>query len=276
MTQPSFHPDTKRRIDALSDSLPHALLVTGPHGIGLTAVVTHIAETLGAPVSTVLPEKNEGVDLEKGVISVDSIRRLYDSTKTKTNTPRLVAMDYAERMGVQAQNAFLKLLEEPPAHTHFILLCHDASTLLPTIVSRSQRLDIRPITKEQTIQLLDDLQVTDTTKRQQLAFIAEGLPAMLTTLARDDAAFEKRAAIIRDARSFIQGSPYETMVLAQRYKDDREKALLLVNDAMRFLKSSVTKESDPRILGKLERLLRSYERLERNGNIRVQLASVVV
>lgn len=276
MFQTYFHPDTKRQLDAIVADLPHALLLTGPLGIGLSAVVEYISKVVNAPVSTVLPEKNEKIDIEKGVISVDSVRRLYDTTKTKSTSPRLIAIDYAERMGTQAQNAFLKLLEEPPAHTHFLLLTHDPSTLLPTIRSRSQRLNIRNITKDQSQTLLNELKVTDTTKRQQLLFIAEGLPAELSRLATDDQAFEKRASIIRDARSYIQGNPYQVMKLSQQYKDNREQALLLVNDAMRLLKASFAREADPRILRRLETLLEIYERLRGNGNIRLQLAVSVV
>lgn len=276
MAKVYLHPESKRLIDTLAVDLSHAIILTGPEGVGLTSVAEYIAKSLSAPLSTVLPEKNEKIDLEKGVISVDSIRRLYDSTKTKTTSPRIIAIDYAERMGTQAQNAFLKLLEEPPAHTHFLLLTHTPASLLPTIRSRAQKIDIKPISLEQSNELLDSLKVLDATKRQQLLFIAGGLPAHLTTFATDEEAFSKRAAIVRDARTYVQGASYESLLLSHKYKDNREHALLLVGDAMRLLKSSLAKEADPRILTRLDALVEVYERLQRNGNIRLQLGAGVV
>ena len=51
----------------------------------------------------------------------------------------------AEKMNVQASNTFLKLLEEPPKKTYFILIAEDTQLLLPTIISRCQILEIKPI-----------------------------------------------------------------------------------------------------------------------------------
>ena len=77
-----IHPESKRMLDAIVHDAPHALLVTGPVGIGLTIAAKEAAHLLGGYVITVLPEKNEKVDVEKGTITVDSIRRLYDTTRT--------------------------------------------------------------------------------------------------------------------------------------------------------------------------------------------------
>lgn len=267
-----INPQTQINLDSIKRQVPHALIISGQVGVGLS----EIARTLGHQLRVILPEKNETVDLEKGIISVDIIRRLYDLTKTKTTTPRFIVIDYAERMATQAQNAFLKLLEEPPERTHFILLTHDVDSLLPTILSRSQRLDVRPITRPQSEALLDELNVKDQTKRQQLLFIADGLPAELTRLAGDDKAFEARAGIIRDARAYIQGTPYEVLMTAQKYKDNRETVLVLIEDAMKMLRSSLQNEADQRTLRRIDRLVTIYGRVKQNGNIRLQLGSYVV
>jgi DNA polymerase-3 subunit delta' len=77
----------------------------------------------------ILPEKDEKIDIEKGVISVEIMRRLYDETRTKTEGERIIIIDYAERMTTQAQNAFLKLLEEPGDDVYFILVSNTTSKL---------------------------------------------------------------------------------------------------------------------------------------------------
>lgn len=276
MSSPYFHSAAKARLDQLTEDLPQSLIVSGPEGVGLSGAIDYLAGKLDITPHVILPEKNEVIDTEAGTISVDSIRRLYDLTKTIESGRRLVVIDYAEKMGHQAQNAFLKLLEEPGVNTHFILLTHRPSRLLPTVRSRAQHFDVRPITDNQSDDLLNELGVKDPQKRTQLLFIASGLPAELTRLSVDDEYFEKRAQIVRDARLYLQGSAYDKLKLSQNYKDDRLKALLLLNDAMKMLQASVGEQKSSANLKKLNVLLDIYEKVEANGNIRLQLAAGVV
>jgi DNA polymerase III delta prime subunit len=269
-----IQPHTQQRLDILIRDLPQSMVFTGPEGVGLSAAVSYIADHLQVKPIYILPEKDEKVDIEKGVITVDVIRRLYAMTKTIETGTRLIVIDYAQRMGVQAQNAFLKLLEEPGKNTHFILLTHTVSKLLPTIRSRVQLTEVNPITLAQSEELLDELKVTDTTKRSQLLFIAVGLPAQLTILAGDDTAFEARAQIIRDARTYLQGTMYDRLKIALTFKDNREQALILLLDAMKLLQGSLKSGQSPEQVKKISILLKIHERIEANGNVRLQLASI--
>lgn len=271
-----IQPRTKQHLDALVRDLPQSMVFTGPVGIGLSTAVAYVADRLQTNPIYILPEKDEKVDIEKGVITVDVIRRLYAMTKTIETGVRLIVIDYAERMGIQSQNAFLKLLEEPGEHTHFVLLTHAVSKLLPTIRSRVQTIEIDPITKEQSQELLDTLKVSDATKRSQLLFIASGLPAQLTLLAGDNSLFEQRAQIIRDARTYLQDTLYDRLKLALSYKDEREKSLTLLLDAMKLLQGSLKTGQSPEQVKKIGVLLKAHERIEANGNVRLQLASTVL
>ena len=276
MSDVYIHRSTQKQLDSYSHDLPQSLVFTGPQGVGLSACVTYVANLLKTKPIYILPEKDEKVDLEKGVITVDVIRRLYSMTKTIETGTRLVVIDYAERMGVQSQNAFLKLLEEPGVNTHFILLTHNVSRLLPTIQSRVQIVEVHPISTEQSGVLLADLKVNDATKRAQLLFIAAGLPAMMTLLAADDKAFEKRAQLIRDARTYLQGRVYDRLKIALAFKDDRQQALTMLLDAMKLLQGSLKTGQNPEQVKKISTLLKAYERIEANGNVRLQLASVII
>lgn len=88
---------------------------------------------------------------EDNIIGVDAIRTLprvisYAPLEAKK---RFVVFSQAECLNVQASNAFLKILEEPPAHTHFFLKVNEPSSLLQTILSRSQVLRFSPISLEE-------------------------------------------------------------------------------------------------------------------------------
>jgi len=275
MSNAYIHAKTLHQLETLVKDLPQSVLVSGPVGIGLKATVTYIADALRVKPVYVLPEKDEKVDLEKGVITVDVIRRLYATTKTVETGKRLIVIDYAERMSTQSQNAFLKLLEEPGINTHFILLTHSVAKALPTILSRVQIIEVQPISVDQSSSLLEDLKVTDAQKRAQLLFIAEGLPALMTRLAADDKAFESRVQIVRDARTYLQGSAYDRLKIALAYKDSREDALTVLSDAGKLLKGSIKNGQAKDVLRKIDAVLSAHERIEANGNIRLQLASVM-
>ncbi|HWT40296.1 MAG TPA: hypothetical protein VN081_03420 [Dongiaceae bacterium] len=265
-----------RTLQKLIASKTSALLVAGPSGVGLKTLTENILQREKSEIIPILPEKNDRIDLEKGRITVESIRRLYDVTKTVQPKGRVIVIDYAERMAAPAQNAFLKLLEEPPEATRFVLLSHTPELLLPTILSRVQRIDVRPIGREQSLALLDELKVTDATKRAQLLFIAEGLPAMLYKLATDDTYFADRAAIVKDARQLITGTPYNRLLLAKQYKDDREKALTLLNDAMRQVSGSLVQSGEEKALRTLTALQKTHQTITEQGNIRLQLSQLAV
>ncbi len=271
-----LHPLGRRQLDELATSAPHALIIEGQQGIGLANAAYYLAQAMDATISTVLPERDEKIDLEKGTISIDIIRRLYDQTKTVAARKRVIVIEYAQTMGVQAQNAFLKLLEEPSASTHFILLTTEMTAFLPTITSRAQHITLRNSPKAVAEALLDAYGVSDATKRAQLLFIAEGLPELLTRLISDDEALERRASIMRDARELVQGRPYARLAVAQRYKDDRESAVTLISDAMRLIRLTMASTPSPDHITRLRQLLDVSERLSANGNVRLQLASLVV
>jgi hypothetical protein len=269
-----FNSISHQQLEKIAHHLPGALLLTGDVGVGLNAAALEVTLRTKAVVQTVYPEKDEKVDIEKGSITVDSIRRLYEITKTIEPNGRVIVIDYAERMAKAAQNAFLKLLEEPSAGTHFILLTHQPGLLLPTILSRAQRIDVRPITTEQSNELLDSLKVRDDRQKAQLMFIANGLPAELTRLVQDAKYFEARTAIIKDAREFVVGGAYERLLIAKKYKDDRTNALLLLADAMKLLQRTVVGGGDESSIARIAKLEEVYGVILGNGNIRLQLASV--
>jgi DNA polymerase III delta prime subunit len=271
-----IHPAVEKLIDAFATALPHAILVTGREGVGLRSVVERLAARRALPIEWVLPEKKEVIDREAGTVSVDIIRRLYDQTKTRAATSRVIVIDRADTMTLQAQNAFLKLLEEPNPSIHFILLAHDSGLLLPTIRSRTQALRVRPISRQQSEQYLDTLGISNATKRAQLLFLAEGLPETLERLATDAGYLEQRSKLIKDAQVLIQPAKYEALKVTHRYKDDRASALAVLSAAMRLLEVTMKRQPHDRYITQLEQFLKAHEAIAQNGNIRLHLVASVL
>ena len=74
---------------------------------------------------------------ENNKISVDKVRELFDLCSTHKTSPYYIVINHAETMNEQAENAILKLLEEPKENYHFVLFTKEPSELLPTILSRA-------------------------------------------------------------------------------------------------------------------------------------------
>ena len=119
-----IHDTSRTQLEHAFASSAQALLISGPRGVGLSTIVEQFSAQNSSEVTIVLPEKDDKVDLDKGVISIAQIRSLYELVRTTPPRGRTICILHAERMGVPAQNAFLKLLEEPPASTRFVLATH--------------------------------------------------------------------------------------------------------------------------------------------------------
>lgn len=274
--KPIINQVSENTLLAIAEKMPQSLLLTGESGVGLSTISCYLAELRKVKPIIILPEKDDKIDIEKGIISVDIMRRLYEETRTKVSGERIIIIDYAERMTHQAQNAFLKLLEEPGKGIYFVLVSHSISKLLPTILSRTEKLGIRPITNIQSEQLLDNLGITDKIKRSQLLFMAEGLPAELTRLCNNVAYFEKQSIIIKDARELIRGNLYQKLLIINSYKDNRPAALTLLLDMANILKRSIIINPQADAVNRIEAILYAYQQIEANGNIRLVLARMII
>jgi len=147
-----------------SDNISHAYLFTGPRGVGKTTT----ARLLAAAVNI---EENENVDaILKGkdidVIeidaasntSVDNVRENIIENSSFTPNIRkykVFIIDEVHMLSLQAFNALLKILEEPPTNTIFILATTELHKIPATIVSRCQRFDFRKILSKDIVERLN-------------------------------------------------------------------------------------------------------------------------
>ena len=276
MTSLLYNPETAALIERVTEHLPHALLLDGVQGVGLATIARTIAWRDLA--NFVQPTNKDGtVDTSnKGIIRIPQIRELIDQTRSKFTSRQVIIVDDADKMNTQAQNAFLKLLEEPAPNIHFILTSHSSHRLLPTVLSRVQRITVRPIAAELSRRQITKLGITDARKIQQLMFLASGRPAELSRLHASETLLNQRAALMADARELIQGKPYARAIVASRYATDRANTLQLLELAESIIHFSLTNTPSNVLVQTADRLATTYERIAANGNVRLQLMNFVI
>ena len=134
-----------------SNHLAQALLFTGPRGVGKTSCARILAKKINLQ-GTSIPEDEDFAfnifELDAASNnSVDDIRSLTDQVRSPPQTGKfkVYIIDEVHMLSQSAFNAFLKTLEEPPAHAIFILATTEKHKIIPTILSRCQIFDFKRI-----------------------------------------------------------------------------------------------------------------------------------
>ncbi|ARS37508.1 ATP-binding protein [Pontibacter actiniarum] len=117
-----------------------------------------------------------GAENKQGIISKDESRQLVKlvSLKAFEGACKIVVIWLPELMHPSAANALLKLLEEPPAQTLFLLVSQSAEKLLATITSRTQIMQVRNFTEQEVMQFVQQKYNLEDDRARQIAQLAEG------------------------------------------------------------------------------------------------------
>jgi DNA polymerase-3 subunit gamma/tau len=154
--------------------IAHAYLFVGPRGTGKTSTARIFAKALnctGGPKADFDPKDpavqsiTEGTSMDVIEIdgasnnSVDQIRDLRDDVRYAPTQGKfkIYIIDEVHMLSTAAFNALLKTLEEPPEHVKFVFATTDVQKVLPTILSRCQRFDLKPIPGDLIVQRLQTI-----------------------------------------------------------------------------------------------------------------------
>ena len=179
-------------------------------------------------------------DEKTNKISVDMVRDFAVLTGSRDVTDRFFVVLNAETLNQHAQNAFLKSLEEPKPHHHFVLVTKTPSALFPTILSRAQ-----------------------------VFYLKESDSLTKPIVANDKVKDLAKRLITANTTQLIElGNE-----LSKKKDNPREYALQVIGTSIEILYKSYFATNQEKYLKKLPNLLMLYDNLRKNGHVKLHIVA---
>lgn len=277
-----LHPATKTQIESFIKTPSHALLLYGPAGSGKTALAMHVAAKVlkadPAKISS-YPYFNAIDAIKISSDSIETVRQLEHFLSLKVphkGINRVVLIANAGALSLEAQNALLKTIEEPPVGTVIILTAKNQSSLLPTIISRAQSIMLNRPAKNILINYFE--QAGYLPNKVNMAYVTSGgLPGLMHALLRNEDHPLFSATVM--ARKLLQLPLYERLLLVDELTKQRQLVIdtLFIMQQMAHLKLC---DSENKQFTRWQHILKaSYEageQLEKNAQIKIVLDSLIL
>lgn len=269
-----LHPQTKKNAETFLRAPSQTLLLLGPKGSGKIALARMIAAFLlgireaeldAYPYFAIISKEPN-----KKNIPIESIRQIKKTVQLKvplkTAVNRIILIRDAQLMNAEAQNAFLKTLEEPAAGTVFLLTADSTTNLLPTLISRTLTLKVHTVSLETALSFYGEREKNEVETAWRLSQGAAGL--MKTLLYEEDN--ELRSAV-KKAKSLLLKNRYERLLELDKASRNKEEFSELLEGLARVVKAlyriSAEKNDKPRttaLLRAMSLILDAQKELDSN------------
>lgn len=183
----------------LKNTLSHAHLIAGEDGVGKGKLANILAKfILNGDLD------REYVDIinyssEKSSFGVDDVRDIIEEVYKKPfeKDKKVIIIHEGNKLTIQAQNALLKTIEEPPKGVYIIILCESLELILDTIKSRCEIYKLKPLTKSELYEYIkiNKFNYDENEIKSAIAF-SEGVPGRIDRYFNDDKLRELRNNIV--------------------------------------------------------------------------------
>ena len=220
-------------------NLSHAQLISGEDGIGKSI----LAEILGKLILNG-DLNREYVDIinykpSKASFGVDDVREIIDEVNKKPfeGDKKVIIIHQGNKLTIQAQNALLKTIEEPPTEVYIIILCESLELILDTIKSRCEIYKLTPLTKDELYKYIaiKGYNYSEEEKSSAIAF-SEGIPGRIDRYFSDTELQELRDKIV-DLLLQLTNNEIEAILEKEEqlvsYKQNKEEVINVLSSFIR-------------------------------------------
>lgn len=271
----ALHPTTSAAISRFVAHPSHAVLITGAIGIGKTCIADLIAAQLlvtGEDALDLSPYLRRIRSDDAKAISIEPIRLLQHFLSLKVPgaaaVKRVIIIEQGHLLTIEAQNALLKTLEEPPQDTVIILTAPSSASLLPTVASRLQTLPVVLPTREAMLAVMPNADFNS------FYAIAGGLPGLLHALIHDKA--HPLAEAVQVARTLLAQSNYERLLQVDALAKNKTLALntlFILQQMAHFSLQTAAGSTSKRWQAILSASYQAAEAIDSSGNAKLALTN---
>lgn len=223
----------------MNNTLSHAHLIAGEDGIGKSNLANILAKlilngNLNREYVDIINYKSN-----KSSFGVDDVRNIIDEIYKKPfeGDKKVIIIYEGNKLTIQAQNALLKTIEEPPEGVHIILLCESLELILDTIKSRCEIYKLTPLTKEELYDyiIMKEFNYNENEIKAAIAF-SEGIPGRIDRYFNDDNLKKTRNKLI-DLVKDLNKNNFEVILHYEEnlsmLKDNKEEILNILSGFIR-------------------------------------------
>lgn len=249
-------------------------LFQGYDGLGKFSAAAQLAQSICVHAADTVVLENEKPSI--GIAEIHQLRQSLQLKSRQAKGHRMIIVRDAEKLTREAQNALLKLLEEPPYDTTIILTTSQLDKLLPTVISRCKMVRFA-VPKTESVEAL----IKRLTKSQKAASaisgLAQGRPATAVRLIEDESYRNAIVNIHNQSRTLLSGDIYQALLATSNVNSSSaaKQHLHAVAAALRkIIQKNPTDINEPanqlRTVGQLLRYL------DANGNYKFALDKLVL
>ena len=232
--------------------MPQSIIFSGPKGIGKSKLALTFSEQLMQDKKSITShdllsnfaassnskkvyickrEFDEATNKYKSAISIDQIRKMkefFSLSQTEYNW-RIAIIDAADEMNESSSNAILKLLEEPPNKSIIILISHNYYSLKSTIISRCQKITLKPLSENEMGEFLSK-EVNNQEEINLITSLSEGIPSLALSLTNEETlnTYKRLIDLVSNTENSTQSQIFD-LIESQKFGNQNEASLDLID-----------------------------------------------